>query len=95
MSSDVDRFEVTVYGRVQGVSFRYYTRREAAKRGLTGWVRNELDGSVKVVSEGDKNLLEGLLMFLHRGPPGAVVERIVPVWSTASREFCSFKVRWV
>ncbi len=53
MSSDVDRFKVTVYGRVQGVSFRYYTRREATNRGLTGWVRNEMDGSVKVVAEGD------------------------------------------
>ncbi|HCB50358.1 MAG TPA: acylphosphatase, partial [Chloroflexi bacterium] len=38
------RVEATVQGYVQGVSFRYYTQREALRLGLTGWVRNESDG---------------------------------------------------
>ena len=53
MSAIVDQLRVNVGGRVQGVSFRYYTRREAVTLGLTGWVRNESDGSVLVVAEGD------------------------------------------
>jgi acylphosphatase len=95
MSTEVDRIEMKVSGRVQGVSFRYYTRREAIRLGLTGWVRNELDGSVLIVAEGDREKLENLLMYAHRGPPGAIVEKIQPKWFKGSREFSSFEVRWL
>ena len=48
------RLEAIVYGYVQGVYFRYYTKREAENLGLTGWVANRSDGAVQVVAEGDK-----------------------------------------
>jgi acylphosphatase len=45
--------DVTVTGQVQGVSFRWYAVREATRLGVTGWVRNEPDGSVAGHFEGD------------------------------------------
>jgi hypothetical protein len=52
--SDKQRVEATVYGRVQGVSFRYYTQQKARQLGLTGWVANHPDGSVRLVAEGPR-----------------------------------------
>lgn len=91
----MERIKANVFGQVQGVSFRYYTRREAQRLGLTGWIRNEIDGSVKVVAEGDHGQLESLLAFLQTGPPGATVELVKPEWSASPREFDSFEIRWI
>jgi acylphosphatase len=66
----------TVRGEVQGVGFRWFVQREAARLGLAGWVANESDGSVAVVAEGPEADLESLLAALHEGPPGAAVRRI-------------------
>ena len=67
------RLSANVTGLVQGVSFRYYARREAERLGLQGWVRNEADGSVQLVAEGDEEALVALLGFLRRGSPMARV----------------------
>lgn len=82
-------------GRVQGVSFRYYTQREAKQHGLTGWVRNEYDGSVSVVAEGSEDDLNQMLDFLRRGPRMAVVRNVSANWSSATREFKDFNIRLV
>lgn len=87
------RLEATVYGRVQGVFFRDTTRREAQQRDLTGWVRNEPDGSVRVVAEGKADALQAFEKFLHNGSPGARVERVEAVWHEATGEFRGFRVR--
>lgn len=63
-------------GRVQGVGFRAFIRREADRLGLAGWARNASDGTVEVEAAGD---LDGLAAFedrLRQGPPGARVERL-------------------
>lgn len=88
------RVTVRVTGLVQGVSFRYYTRREARRLDLTGWVRNETDGSVRVVAEGEEDSLRDLLRFLGKGPPAARVRNIEVDWTRASGEFVSFEVRF-
>lgn len=88
------RVTVIVTGLVQGVSFRYYTRREARRLDLTGWVRNEVDGSVKLIAEGQDDSLKALLQFLGKGPPSARVQNVEVVWSQASGEFASFEVRF-
>ena len=88
------RVTVVVTGLVQGVSFRYYTRREAKQLGLTGWVRNEADGTVTVVAEGQSDSLRDLLRFLGKGPPAARVRNIEANWTPASGEFVSFEVRF-
>lgn len=63
----------TITGRVQGVGFRWVTRRTAADLGLSGWVRNRPDGSVEVWAQGIDEAIANLLRFLHQGPPGAIV----------------------
>jgi acylphosphatase len=71
------RRRVIVHGRVQGVFFRDATRSRAAQRGVSGWVRNNRDGTVEAVFEGDSDAVESMLRFVAEGPRGAGVERVV------------------
>jgi acylphosphatase len=87
--------EFTVYGRVQGVNFRYYTQREARRLQLTGWVANRPDGSVRVVAEGPDEDLDKLLTFLHTGSPSARVKKVDEQRRPASGQFYEFSVRWL
>jgi acylphosphatase len=86
--------KATIDGRVQGVSFRYYTVRRARDLGLTGYVRNEPDGSVTVVAEGPRSDLDELLSFLRVGPRAAVVTDVQTDWCTATGDFDGFRVRY-
>ncbi len=83
-----------VHGYVQGVSFRYYTRRAANRLGLTGWVANQRNGTVKVVAEGDEATLQKFLAFLHEGPPAARVAYVDDTWADADQTFQNFSVRY-
>jgi acylphosphatase len=92
MNSMAEQLHVIVRGRVQGVSFRHYTRLRAVELGLTGWVRNMPDGTVEVTAEGEREPLDQLLAFLHRGPSGAHVFSIVFDWRAAAGQFTDFEV---
>ena len=70
------RVHVTVEGRVQGVFFRAWTREEAARLGLAGWVRNRADGSVEAEIEGEAAAVEKMVQWLHKGSPGAAVSAV-------------------
>ena len=94
MSESPARLHARVYGRVQGVNFRYYTHREATALGLIGWVANRFDGSVELVAEGERAELAKLLAFLHRGSPSARVDRVETEWGEASDAFDRFRVRY-
>jgi len=87
------RLRATVHGRVQGVGFRAYTAAEGRRLGLSGWVRNELDGTVSVVAEGSGPALEALLAWLHRGPPLARVTSVDAEWLAATGDLASFQTR--
>jgi acylphosphatase len=91
--SGMKRVEAVVYGRVQGVSFRYYTQREAGRLRLTGWVRNRRDGTVETLAEGPEEALQAFVKFLHRGSPSARVDRVALSWGDATSEFNQFSVR--
>ena len=88
------RLTAMVRGRVQGVSFRYYTQYEARKLGLTGWVANQRDGSVQVVAEGPLAELQLLVRFLERGSPAARVDSIDIDWSAPKFIYEGFQIRW-
>jgi acylphosphatase len=85
----------TVYGRVQGVYFRYFVRNEARKLGLTGYVRNLVSGdAVEIRAEGEKTQLDKLLEQLKTGPPGAQVKAMNVDWSDYSGQFDNFTIRY-
>jgi acylphosphatase len=65
-----------VRGRVQGVGFRYFVEAEARRLGVTGWVRNNPDGSVEVLAMGSREQLSGLHTKLRMGPRAARVDDI-------------------
>ncbi|MBL7155453.1 MAG: acylphosphatase [Candidatus Portnoybacteria bacterium] len=83
-----------IYGRVQGIFFRDSTRRKARKLGLTGWVRNESDRTVKVVAEGEKKKLEELIKWCYNGPIIARVEKIDVEWQEAAGQFEGFEIKY-
>jgi acylphosphatase len=92
MSEQV-RLRAIVHGRVQGVSFRYYTRQQAQQLDVTGYVRNRWDGTVEVVAEGSRQSVDQLLSWLHRGPSMALVEKVDAQWLPCAGEFQRFEVR--
>ena len=65
-----------VMGRVQGVGFRWWTRRTAADLRLSGSVCNRRDGSVEVSVRGEREVLDQLERSLWVGPPGAAVDHV-------------------
>ena len=86
------RLEAVVSGRVQGVSFRYYTQRKAMEFGVVGWVRNESNGTVRLVAEGPEESLQPLLEFIKQGPPYAQVSKCEFSWEEARGEFERFRI---
>ncbi len=65
-----------ISGRVQGVGYRAWTSRNAAKMGLTGWVRNCSDGTVEAVFHGPEDVVEAMLKECEEGPLAAKVTGI-------------------
>jgi acylphosphatase len=65
-----------VRGRVQGVGFRWFVEREAHILGISGWVRNNSDGSVEVLAQGTREQLLGLRSRLRQGPRAARVDDV-------------------
>lgn len=83
--------QARVTGRVQGVSFRWYTQEQARRLGVAGWVRNEPDGSVLLHAEGDGAAVDALVAWCHEGPALARV-RGVAVREAAPSGASSFEV---
>ncbi|NNE44511.1 MAG: acylphosphatase [Gemmatimonadetes bacterium] len=70
------RISLIVRGRVQGVWFRESTRIKAEELGITGWTRNEPDGSVRIEAEGPEDSLAALAAWAQEGPPHARVDSV-------------------
>ena len=87
------RVSVYYYGRVQGVGFRYTTVSVAEKFPVTGFVRNEWDGSVCLVAEGPETALRGLLDGIQASSVGRHIRDVRARWEEATGTFGSFQVR--
>ena len=85
------RFEVSFTGRVQGVYFRATARDIAQSYAVTGWVRNEPDGSVRLVVEGDEVELDRYLMAL-RAEKQSNIDAVHIERADATGEFTTFEI---
>ena len=90
----MERLHAIVRGDVQGVGFRYFVERKARELGLTGWVRNNDDGTVELVAEGPRPDLEQLRQTVEAGPRMARVDRVDVQWSAASGNLARFDLAW-
>ena len=83
--------DVVVTGHVQGVFFRASMREQAERLGVTGWVRNDPDGSVRAHVEGPAEAVQSLVAWCADGPPNAHVDdvRVVEGELTGARSFGS------
>jgi acylphosphatase len=86
------RAEILVRGLVQGVSYRYNTKRKAEEFHLTGGVRNLRDGRVEVICEGADEAIGKLIEWCKLGPEGGVVEHVDVAWKEYTGEFKEFGI---
>jgi len=86
MNDSITR-HLVIRGRVQGVGYRAGMMREALRLGVTGWVRNRLDGSVEAVVCGPSHAVEALIVWAQRGPTMARVDdvQLQPATGTYTR----------
>jgi acylphosphatase len=87
------RVHVVIRGWVQGVGFRASCARQAIGLGLTGWVRNQWDGSVEALFEGPAEAVDRMVAWCRRGPAAAEVERVEVSDASAGPSERGFRVR--
>lgn len=88
------RVNLKIYGRVQGVFYRDSARRKARKLNITGWIRNESDGTVTAMAEGEEQDLKKFIEWCYNGPILAKVEKIESAWERANGEFNKFNIEY-
>ena len=91
MSSRLIRREIVFHGHVQGVGFRWTVASLAEAEDLAGWVRNEPDGTVRMVVEGAQSAIEGLLVSIEDRLPGHINRR-EDLESAPNGEFSGFRI---
>jgi len=91
---DYLRAQVIIYGLVQGVAFRAYTRSQATALGVKGWVRNLPDGTVEALLEGEKKKVEEMIAWCRQGPSGARVLQVDITREPCRGEFKQFEIRY-
>ena len=87
-------FLLRISGRIQGVGFRYWAERTAARLRVTGYVRNESDGTVSCACRGQATAVEAFVKALHRGPPQARVDKVSIQPLPADESFRKFEIRY-
>lgn len=86
------QIRVIVYGSVQGVFFRHSARQLAQTLGLVGWIKNNPDGSVEAVAQGQKEKLVEFIGWCKKGPSLADVEKIEVDWKQVRQELVGFEI---
>lgn len=92
MRTDLVRVRVLIGGRVQGVAYRFFAEKSAARLGVTGWVRNLPDGRVEVLAEGTEPRIATFLARLEAGPALARVDSFEVSREAATGEFSTFRI---
>ncbi len=86
--------KIKIYGKVQGVFFRANAQEKAQKLNLTGWAKNESDGTVLIEAQGEKEALEKFLKWCQEGSPYSKVEKVDSQWEEVKKEFRDFSIRY-
>ncbi|MGE5741022.1 MAG: acylphosphatase [Candidatus Aminicenantes bacterium RBG_16_66_30] len=92
MGKELVRVHVFVDGRVQGVAYRFYAEKHAARLGVTGWVKNLADGRVEILAEGSAKEIATFLERLKEGPSLARVEGFDVLREPPTGEFQDFRI---
>ena len=90
----MQRAEIIVKGRVQGVFFRMFVKERAIQLNLTGWVKNKDSDKVHILAEGDEQAIKQLISLARQGPPSADVQDVKISYSTPTKEFKYFSVKY-
>ncbi len=72
---EIKRFRIKIFGKVQGVGFRFYAKDYADRFGVAGWVKNEPDGSVTIDAQGPEEGIEKFLEWCRQGPEFGRIKR--------------------
>ena len=88
------RVHMIISGRVQGVCFRAETQRAAQLYGVNGWVRNQPDGTVEAVAEGDAADVQSLINWCRKGLPVSRVDDVQVRWQDYEGAFETFKITY-
>ena len=84
--------KINVNGKVQGVWFRDYVKRSAKELDLTGWVKNNSDGSVNVEVEGKKEIVKQLINKIRIGSPLSRVDNVTVDWQKFENKYNFFEI---
>lgn len=87
-------YHIFVYGRVQGIGFRFFVLKEAIKSEVKGWVRNNYDGSVEIVVQGEEETLETYVSHIERGNELSIIECLDIREYDGTQQFDSFEIRY-
>jgi len=87
------RAHIYVSGNVQGVFYRYETKKHAELHGVNGWVRNLPDGRVECLFEGEREDVEKTIEFCRQGPPAAHIDDVDIQWEDWKGEFNDFQIK--
>lgn len=85
-------YNINISGRVQGIGFRYSARTIARNHNISGFVRNEPDGSVYIEAEGKPENLDQFLHWCYKGPGSGRIDRVV-FNEAPLRDFDSFNIK--
>jgi acylphosphatase len=94
LKNEILSFRATIRGAIQGVNFRLYTKYQAVRLNVTGWVRNQPDGSVQVLAQGRTSTLHEFIALLKEGPDIANVTDVDINWIPTGEIRNDFRVLW-
>ncbi|MGE4519692.1 MAG: acylphosphatase [Desulfobacteraceae bacterium] len=81
-----------IKGRVQGVAFRWYAMKKAVELDISGYVKNNSNGDVEALIEGDERKVEAMIKWCRTGPPSADVREIIQQDSDCSGKYSRFEI---
>ena len=84
---------IIIKGKVQGVSFRYFTLKHAQELNIVGWVRNKPNGTVEAVAQGDKINLGLFIKKLKQGSSFSRVDDVMLTWEHQESDYADFSIR--